>query len=210
MTTPTRPEGKPPASAAQSSTDPATPSPTPMAPTAEFSLPPALPGEAELQGTFGRYTIVRRLGRGGMGRVYLAYDTQLDRHVALKVPQLEGGDRSTVRERFYREAKAAANLHHPHVCQVFDVGSESDIPYLTMAYIEGTSLHEWASQRRPAAEVAALVAKVALALKEAHQRGIVHRDLKPSNIMLDRKGEPVVMDFGLARRLDVHDEARLT
>ena len=210
MTTPTRREETPIPSQAEGSTSPPTPAPTPTAPTSEFTRPSPLPGEAELQGVFGRYTIVRRLGKGGMGRVYLAHDSQLDRRVALKVPQLDAGDRSTVRERFYREAKAAANLSHPNICQVFDVGCEGDIPYLTMSYIEGQSLHEWAARPRPVGEVLALVAKIALALEEAHKRGIIHRDLKPSNIMLDPRGEPIVMDFGLARRLDLPDEARLT
>jgi class 3 adenylate cyclase/predicted Ser/Thr protein kinase/Tfp pilus assembly protein PilF len=210
MTTPSRREDTPAQPGDPGTTAPATPAPTPTAPTSEFTLPAPLPGDADLEGSFGRYTIVRRLGKGGMGRVYLAHDTQLDRLVALKVPQLEGGDRATTRERFYREARAAANLHHPNICPVFDVGAEGDVPYLTMAYVEGRSLHEWALQPRPAAEVAALVAKVALALDEAHHKGVVHRDLKPSNILLDRRGEPVVMDFGLARRLHLPDEARLT
>src|SRR5258708_24435881 len=118
-----------------------------------------------------------------MGRVYLARDTQLDRLVALKVPQLEAGDRSVVRERFYREARAAANLHHPNICPVFDVGAVGDTPYLTMAYIEGQPLHEWAGgSPRPVRVVLELVRKIALALDEAHQKGVVHRDLKPSNV----------------------------
>jgi class 3 adenylate cyclase/tetratricopeptide (TPR) repeat protein/predicted Ser/Thr protein kinase len=160
---------------------------------------------------FGRYGILREIGGGGMGTVYLAHDTQLDRLVALKVPRLDGPDRGMLRERFHREARAAALLHHPNICSVYDVGVIDDIPYLTMAYIEGEPLHVWAAVRppRPVAQVLPLVRTLALALHEAHQRGVVHCDLKPSNILIDRRGEPVVMDFGLARRVQLGEE-RLT
>jgi serine/threonine protein kinase/class 3 adenylate cyclase len=188
----------------------ATPAPAGSDPTAEFPVPPDAEA-TELSGVFGRYTILRRLGKGGMGRVYLARDSQLDRLVALKVPHLEGGDRANVRERFHREARAAATLHHPNICPVYDVGQVGDVPYLTMAYIEGQPLNEWArTSARSLAELIDVVRKVALALDEAHNRGIIHRDLKPSNILIDQRGEPVVMDFGLARRLHLPDEARLT
>src|SRR3954454_13503323 len=123
MTPPKRPSD-------ESTSEPAGPAPT------RPHARPLLPGE-DLRGVFGRYTIVRRLGKGGMGRVYLARDNELGRLVALKVPLLEQGDAATVRERFYREARAAASLHHPHVCPVYDVGCVEDVPYLTMAYVEG-------------------------------------------------------------------------
>jgi class 3 adenylate cyclase/predicted Ser/Thr protein kinase len=162
---------------------------------------------------FGRYAILRRLGRGGMGVVYLARDTELDRLVALKMPHLEGNDPDLLRERFLREARAAALLHHPHICPVFDVGAVGAVPYLTMAYIEGQPLDEWAANQpgRPAELFVALVRTLALALAEAHAHGVIHRDLKPSNVLVDRRGEPVVMDFGLARRMQSHKgEERLT
>lgn len=179
---------------------------------ATVSFPPPPPPEpsGELTGQLGRYQILQRLGKGGMGRVYLARDTGLDRLVALKVPQLDGGDRALLRERFYREARAAATLCHPNICPVHDVGCIDDIPYLTMAYIDGPTLQGWAAESRPLPELLRVIERVALALQEAHQHGVVHRDLKPSNVMIDRRGEPVVMDFGLARRLDLPDEARLT
>lgn len=221
MTTPARPEDSP----ARANTAPDTELPTlphehaegtfvslppaPSAPTLSYN--PILPPPVELSGRFGRYEIIRSLGKGGMGRVYLALDTQLDRRVALKVPQLEGGDRTTLCERFYREARAAANLHHPNICPVHDVGCIDDIPFLTMTYIEGQTLQEWAAATRPHPSVVLrLLARVALALEEAHQHQVIHRDLKPSNVMIDRRGEPVVMDFGLARRLSLPDEDRLT
>jgi class 3 adenylate cyclase/Flp pilus assembly protein TadD len=131
--------------------------------------------------------------------------------VALKVPHLVGGDRTQLHERFYREARAAATLQHPNICPVHDVGAINGTPYLTLAYIEGQSLHEWANKaQQPVGSVLELVRKIALALEEAHHKGIIHRDLKPSNVMLDRRGEPIVMDFGLARRMQLGDEARLT
>jgi class 3 adenylate cyclase len=176
------------------------------------SEPAGQPAEPqELPPVFGRYRILKRLGGGGMGTVYLAHDSQLDRPVALKVPHAGPGQDPQVLERFRREARAAALLHHPNICPVFDVGDEGGIAYLTMAFIEGQTLLEWAGPgpTLPSRQAAAVVRKVALALAEAHARGILHRDLKPSNIMIDARGEPVIMDFGLARRLDVGEE-RLT
>src|SRR5262245_53347163 len=187
MTTPARREDTPALTGADRPSNDPTPPPTPSAPTAEFSLPTELPGQAELSGSFGRYTIVRRLGKGGMGHVYLAQDTQLDRPIALKVPQLDSGDRAIVRERFYREARAAATLHHPNICPIHDVGAVGDVPYLTMAYIDGQTLNDWSGERHSVAEVVAVVRKIALALDEAHKAHIVHRDLKPSNVMIDRR-----------------------
>jgi predicted Ser/Thr protein kinase/mono/diheme cytochrome c family protein len=171
------------------------------------------PGQAadELHGAFGRYRIERLLGRGGMGSVYLAHDTQLDRRVALKVLRFRADDSPQARDRFFREARAAATLEHPNICPVFDVGTSDGIPYLTMAYIEGMPLTEFTrdGQRLPPKQVAILVGKLALALAEAHQRGIIHRDIKPSNVMLNRRQEPILMDFGLARMATADDE-RLT
>ena len=162
----------------------------------------------EFPADFGRYRLLKLLGKGGMGRVYLAHDTMLDRAVALKIPHLSGGP--TVLTRFYTEARAAAALHHPNICPIHEVGQVEGFPYLTMAFIEGKSLGELARLRplQPRQSVT-LVRKLALALDEAHKLGIIHRDLKPANIMIDRRGEPVIMDFGLARRARTGD-ARVT
>jgi serine/threonine protein kinase len=171
---------------------------------ANSKLPTKLPAP------FGRYQLLKLLGKGGMGAVYLAHDTQLDRPVALKIPLFEPEEGSQLLARFYREARAAATLHHANVCPVYDVGEVDGVPYLTMAYIEGKSLAEYL-RGKPLMprQSALLVRKLALALQEAHKRGVIHRDLKPANIMIDQRGEPVIMDFGLARR-DSPGDARLT
>jgi class 3 adenylate cyclase/tetratricopeptide (TPR) repeat protein/predicted Ser/Thr protein kinase len=153
----------------------------------------------ELPESFGRYRVQRQLGRGGMGTVYLAQDTHLDRPVALKVPHAALAADEALRERFYREARAAGRLNHPNICPIYDVGAIDGIHHMVMAYIEGRPLSELLSEYRNEARAAALMRSVALAMQEAHDAGIIHRDLKPGNIMIDRRGEPVVMDFGLAR-----------
>ncbi len=152
---------------------------------------------------FGRYALQECLGKGGMGAVFKAHDTQLDRQVALKVPFLNDDDEET-RQRFYREARAAATLQHAYICPVFDVGEFKGVPYLTMAFIEGRSLAQAlkGGQSFPPGQTALLIRKLALAMQEAHSKGVVHRDLKPANILLRPNGEPVIMDFGLARRAD--------
>ncbi|MBW3540817.1 MAG: protein kinase [Planctomycetes bacterium] len=151
--------------------------------------------------SFGRYEILEALGQGAMGAVYKARDSQLDRIVALKVPKF-AGDGDGLLERFYREARAAAALRHPGICPVHDVGAIDGTHYISMGYIDGRRLSEFIQPQRPLPErqAAAVVRKIALALDEAHRHGVIHRDLKPDNIMLDGRGQPVVMDFGLARR----------
>lgn len=165
-------------------------------------------GSGRLSQQLGRYRLLKLLGEGGMGAVYLARDTQLDRDVALKVPQFCGDNAARQLERFRQEAKAAATIHHPNICPVFDVGTIDGVYYLTMAYIDGRPLAKLIRGERPPTprQAAVLVRKVALAMSEAHKRSVVHRDLKPSNVMIDRRGEPIVMDFGLARRTQSGDE----
>ncbi len=154
---------------------------------------------------FGRYEILRVLGEGAMGSVYLARDTQLERQVAIKVPKLDDGDRADL-HRFYREARTMATLRHPHLCPVYDVGEQGGVHFFTMAYIEGGTLVDYLVEDvgLPDRQVARLIAKTASALDAAHKAGIVHRDLKPANIMIDRNKEPVVMDFGLAGVADAN------
>jgi serine/threonine protein kinase len=159
---------------------------------------------------FGRYVIARLLGRGSMGAVYLAQDSQLHRSVALKIPRLRPEHGTEVVQRFLQEARATARLEHPNLCPVYDAGEFQGIPYMTMALIEGRSLTELARSRRLAPrQVAAICRKVALGMAHAHRRGVVHRDLKPANVLINHRGEPIVMDFGLARLFDQKD-SRLT
>ncbi|MDB5351821.1 MAG: hypothetical protein JWN86_3068 [Planctomycetota bacterium] len=171
---------------------------------------PAKPSDATAPPRqFGRYTILKRLGQGGMGAVYLAEDTQLGRRVALKIPHFSPTDGPEARERFFREARTAATLDHPYLCPVYDVGEVDGRLYLTMQYIEGKSLAaSLRGEGMPPRQVAALVGKLALAIQEAHAKGVVHRDLKPANIMIKTSGtrrEPMIVDFGLARREDPND-----
>ena len=159
---------------------------------------------------FGRYRVLKLLGRGGMGAVYLAHDSQLDREVALKIPFFDAGSSPQRAERFVREARSAAALHHPNICTVFDAGQIDGRPFITMAYIAGTTLDAEfdPDAPMPQARAADIARKVAAALEIAHRKGIVHRDLKPGNVMLTPEGEPVVMDFGLAKRAAEADPKR--
>jgi hypothetical protein len=168
--------------------------------------PPAQAGQT-LPEQFGRYRLLRQLGKGGMGAVYLAHDTQLDRRVALKVPHF-GGEGGLVLERFQREARAAAAIEHPNICPIFDIGQVNGVHYLTMAYLDGQPLVQviQSGGPLPPPRATALVRDLARALHEAHRHGVIHRDLKPSNVMIQPSGVPVIMDFGLARRLDHGDE----
>ncbi len=171
---------------------------TVMADAARHSASPI----AGVGAAFGRYRIVKELGRGAMGVVYQAHDTQLDRKLAIKIPFFYDGDGPEVIDRFYREARAMATMDYPHLCSVFDVGEIDGVHYLTMAFIEGRTLADYLRNYKhfTPRQVAAAIRKMALALQEAHRANIVHRDLKPSNIMINTRGEPVIMDFGLARR----------
>jgi serine/threonine protein kinase len=147
-----------------------------------------------------------------MGTVFLADDTQLHRQVALKIPKFTADDGPDFIERFYCEARSAATLRNPNICPVFDVDEINGTHYITMAYIEGKPLSDYIIQDKLQSErnVALMVRKLALGLQDAHSKGIIHRDLKPANIMIDEKGEPVIMDFGLARQIGKDDNERLT
>jgi serine/threonine protein kinase/Flp pilus assembly protein TadD len=160
----------------------------------------------------GRYTLQKLLGKGGMGDVYLAHDTQLDRPVALKIPRFGPSPRPEDEERFLREARAAAMLSHPNLCPVYDAGRTDGVSYLAMAYVEGKPLSELLRDdpHRPIQDAVRLVSQLARAMQEAHRRGVIHRDLKPANVMIDPRGQPVIMDFGLARRGLETGDVRLT
>src|SRR5262245_47551662 len=149
----------------------------------------------------GRFEILSTLGQGGFGTVYRARDPKLDRTVALKVPRIANLAGPQEMERFLRESRSVAQLRHPSIVAVHEVGQADGVPFLVSDFVEGVTLTDRLSARRPTQrEAAELLAKVAEAVQYAHDQGIVHRDLKPSNIMLDGTGQPVVMDFGLAKR----------
>ncbi|MDA1014841.1 MAG: serine/threonine-protein kinase, partial [Planctomycetota bacterium] len=179
------------------------------------TIPPSASGPAplgvfvgRLPEQFGRYRIIRMLGEGGMGAVYLAEDRQLERKVAIKVPLISRNDES-IMSRFVREARAVAALQHANICPVFEVDEVHGIHYMAMAYIEGKPLSDFISAEptKSVRESLEIVRTLALALDLAHQKGVIHRDLKPDNIMINEQGEPVIMDFGLARRRGSSDPA---
>ncbi len=150
----------------------------------------------------GRYNIKELLGRGGMGEVYKATDTELGRLVAIKTLSPKLVEDQTARQRFLREARAASMLSHPSICTIFEVGQEGDLIFIAMQYIQGKSLSDMISEGRLAIESAlGFSMEVADALEEAHRNGIIHRDIKPSNIMVNERGVAVVLDFGLAKHV---------
>ena len=147
------------------------------------------------------YEIIRLIGKGGMGEVYLAHDTILDRRVALKFLAEELQSDAKTHERFVREAKSAAALDHPFICKVFETGDFAGRAFIAMEYVEGKNLQKkLETEPLPLRESLRIVSEIAEALEEAHEKGIVHRDLKPANIMITPHGHTKVMDFGLAKR----------
>ncbi|MFO0954353.1 MAG: serine/threonine-protein kinase [Isosphaeraceae bacterium] len=165
------------------------------------------PQPIEIPNPFGRYKILRKLGQGGMGTVYLAHDTRLQRPVALKVLHDFDGETSEHVARFYREARVLAGLSHPNLCRVHDVGEVAGRHYLTMEYYPGRTLDVVRGSNKPMKPEHAVkvVRRLAQAMHKAHERGVVHRDLKPSNILVTDRNDLVIIDFGLARRVDAGD-----
>jgi Tol biopolymer transport system component/predicted Ser/Thr protein kinase len=147
----------------------------------------------------GPYEILSGIGAGGMGEVYKARDTRLDRIVAIKVLPTHLADRSELRERFEREAKTIASLNHPHICTLHDIGQQDGIDFLVMEYLEGETLAQRLLKGAlPIQQVLQYAIEIADALDKAHRKGITHRDLKPGNIMLTKSGTKL-LDFGLAK-----------
>ncbi|HKI84569.1 MAG TPA: protein kinase [Candidatus Krumholzibacteria bacterium] len=150
--------------------------------------------------TLAHYTITGQLGRGGMGEVYRARDTRLDRDVALKILPAEFADDPSRLERFEREAKTVAGLNHPHIVHMYSVEEDRGIRFLTMELVEGRSLDEGLpTDGLPLSQVFEIGIAIADALASAHAKGIVHRDLKPANVMVTEDGRVKVLDFGLAK-----------
>ncbi|HKI33425.1 MAG TPA: serine/threonine-protein kinase, partial [Gemmataceae bacterium] len=149
----------------------------------------------------GKFTLIETLGQGAFGTVYKARDPELDRTVAIKVPRAGNLAGPQELDRFLREARSVAQLRHPSIVSIHEVGETDGVPYLVSDFVRGVTLADLLSARRPGfREAAELVAAVADALQYAHERGVVHRDVKPSNIMIGDDGKPCVMDFGLAKR----------
>jgi eukaryotic-like serine/threonine-protein kinase len=160
----------------------------------------------------GRYEIQRRLGKGGMGSLYLARDPGLDRLVAIKLLKEDYLEDQEFHERFSREARALARLRHPNIVVVFDFGEHEGRPFMAMEYIDGETLRQRLS-RTPSLKLAlglAIVEDLCAGLASAHDAGIVHRDIKPDNIMMDRRGVLKLLDFGIARSAHAESTHQMT
>ena len=147
----------------------------------------------------GPYEITAQIGAGGMGEVYRARDTRLDRTVAIKVLPSDVAAHPDVRQRFDREARAISSLNHPHICTLYDVGHQDGLAFLVMEYVDGETLGaRLATGLLALDQTLRYAVEIADALDKAHRHGIVHRDLKPGNIMLTKSGVKL-LDFGLAK-----------
>ena len=161
----------------------------------------------------GRYHVIEPLGKGGMASVYKAFDSTLERNVAIKIIRSDaivGDDQAQFLARFQREARALAQLDHPYILKVLDYGEQAGIPYLVMPFVEGGTLKEKMGHPMPYREAAALLAPIARALEYAHQLKIIHRDVKPANILISRSGTPILSDFGIAKMLESRETTQLT
>ena len=148
-----------------------------------------------------RYVILKSLGEGGFGRVFLAEHTGLKQKHVIKVLSADSSRSTDIRNRFFQEAQAIARLKHPNIVPIMDVSESGGRPYYIMSYLEGGSLEEFLlKEKKLSVETAlGLVSKLLSALSEVHKKGIIHRDIKPSNVILDEMGEPILIDFGIAR-----------
>lgn len=170
-------------------------------------------GEERKTPYFGDFVLFGEIGRGGMGIVYRAQQTKLDRTVALKVMHSAAAAGETGIQRFHLEAEAAAKLEHPNIVPIFEFGEHDGHPYLAMQLVEGESLAEYITRLGSGVterEAASLMEKIARAVQHAHERGVLHRDLKPGNVLLDEDGEPHLIDFGLAKWIEQDSGMTLT
>jgi serine/threonine protein kinase len=161
----------------------------------------------------GRYHVIEPLGQGGMASVYKAFDTSLERNVAIKIirtDKKEGTEQNEFLKRFQREARALAQLDHPYILKVLDYGEQEGMPYLVMPFVQGGTLKEKMGRPMPYREAAALLAPIAQALDYAHQRKIIHRDVKPANILISESKTPLLSDFGIAKILESGESTQLT
>jgi serine/threonine protein kinase len=165
-------------------------------PNAADRAPPELPDD---------YEIVRELGRGGMGVVYLGRQTMMDRQVAIKVINKALLDHPDALARFHREVKAAAQLTHPNIVVAYDAGQADGTHYFAMEYVDGVDMSKLVKERGPlpVPEACGYVRQAALGLQHAHEKGLVHRDIKPGNLLIAADGSPKLLDFGIGKALDV-------
>ncbi len=167
--------------------------------TAPLANTPLIPDS--LFGRFGKYQIIEKIGQGGMGAVYRAKDSVLERQVAIKVPLLDVHDRASTLGRFSREAVAAAALRHPSICPVFEFSEFEGIPFIVTPFLLGRCLQELLDEDGAWSAARSLTLGIQLAntLQYAHQHSVVHRDIKPQNILMEEDGTPIILDFGLAK-----------
>ncbi|QDU42668.1 Serine/threonine-protein kinase PknB [Symmachiella dynata] len=169
-------------------------------------------GRGEIPQSIGKYRIERRLGEGGMGTVYLALDTELKRHVALKLLRQERAGNPTLVKRFQAEAKTAAALKHKNVVAVYEAGQVDGFTFIAMEFVDGIDVHDLVQRREviPVRRSISIIKQVASALQHAYERGVVHRDIKPSNLLIQRDGTVKLADLGLARIIDESSDAGIT
>ena len=163
----------------------------------------------EAKTSFGHYSPLEFVGRGGMGEVYKVHEPKLSAHVALKILPRAFDDMQEKQKRFLREAQLAMQLTHPNIVKVYDIGQIEGQHYFTMEFIDGPELNNVIKNKLlPAKKLLQMFVKICNAMQHAHEQNMIHRDLKPENIMVNRQGEPKIMDFGLAKPTD--DTQRLT
>lgn len=152
-----------------------------------------------IEETISHYRVLKKLGAGGMGEVYLAEDTRLHRRVALKFLLPDGAAHPQRLQRFLQEARVAATLHHPNIAHIYEIGESNGNTFIAMEYVEGETLETAISRGMEIDEILRTSSEIADALHEAHERGITHRDIKPANILITPRGQVKVLDFGLAK-----------